>query len=85
MTETLDKRHYAGFAVELLFDKDAGKVFLDCSTALHSERVEIPPERAWEAFNHPCLFCETPALFFKAPPEGTEEEEPFGEGELIPF
>src|SRR5687768_2926757 len=78
---TLLERTTAGFSVRVGYCPDTG-LWLSGVTELHSASAAIPPEKASNAFLHPCCYLDNPARFFRAETL-TEEEDGEGDGEAI--
>jgi hypothetical protein len=81
MTELLSRRT-AGFTVELHYVE--GELRLIGETELHSEIVVVAPERARNAFDHPCTYFQTPNRFFRAEVAREEESDDYSRNALAP-
>ena len=70
----LAQRSTAGFIVTLLYD--SGEVFVRGETEQYAATsAVIAPERAREAFDHPCLFIPGAERFFDRRHDLTNEED----------
>jgi len=63
--DCLLERTTAGFNVRLSLDDETGELVLYGKTETHVATALVAPDRALEAFRHPCLYLETPERFFK--------------------
>ena len=59
----LISRRTAGFDVSISLT-DSGSILLNAATENAKRVAVIPPEKALEAFLHPCLFVDNPSEFF---------------------
>lgn len=61
--KVLLERNDGGILVEVLYLQDCNELWLGVSTEENHRAVEIPPEKALDAFEHPMMYVEDPHEF----------------------
>lgn len=73
--KVLLERSTAGFLVELGIIPTTGEIILEAKTENYKARVPVLPEKAWEAFQHPCTYLPYADRFFRELKEGEAADE----------